>query len=173
MSELLMAVLIMSLMTLVLTSGINASTRVYNDAVTYSEKRVLLSTLSEAVMAEIRNGTDFQKVEGDDSGNQFTFTSKNYGSKVSFSVAQEDSAEKHCKKGQLLIGGNPVISSGSYSNEKITLTDLGAVPDPDIDPVNTAFKMSEDDNGKVSVEVCLVLQGGEFRRFTVSPMMEQ
>lgn len=183
MSELLMAVLIMSLMTLVLTSGINASTRVYNEAVTYSEKRVLLSTLSEAVMAEIRNGTDFEKT--DDVGCNFTFTSKNYGSGMRFSCIEQEKKD-NLEETYYVLGlglysedGKPIkennlLGNGSYINGKISLASLGSKPANDSDiPVNTTFYMN-DENEPVVIEVWLTLEdGGEFRHFTVSPMTEQ
>ena len=159
MSELLMAVLIMSLMTLVLTSGINASTRVYNDAVTYSEKRVLLSTLSEAVMAEIRNGTDFRYSDLGDPVSNFTFTSKNYGSGAYFGVDD---------KGMLTVKDQPLVSKGSYisgEDGKIKIS---------LSAENTTM-MQQDDTTDVQITVKLTIgnESGESREFTVKPMTEQ
>lgn len=158
MSELLMAVLIMSLMTLVLTSGINASTRVYNEAVTYSEKRVLLSTLSEAVMAEIRNGTDFRYSDLGDPVSNFTFTSKNYGSGAYFGVDD----------GMLTVKGQPLVSKGSYisgENGKIKIS---------LSAENTMMMQPSDTTDvQITVKLTIGNESGESREFTVKPMTEQ
>ena len=159
-TELLTAILILSLTTAAVTAGISASLRVYNDSVIYSEERMLLSTLCEAVTGELRYATE---IKSDTEGNITTFTSPNYGSGVSFGFKQIDSAPEGW--GIITIGVSSkayLIGSGSYSNNKI-----GA-------KINT-LEVS-DDKIEVEIQVCTLASetsrsSPESRTFTICPLI--
>lgn len=137
-SELLMAILVLSIMTVALTAGVSASLRVYRDSVRYAEERTLLSTLSEAVISELRNAKDITDTDKE----TFTFTSANYGPQAAFKVVS----------GKLTLAGRPLIGSGSYSNDTI-----------EVDEKKTLIKHSRDDKGDL-FDVSLVLSGSEESR---------
>ena len=146
-SELLMALVIVSVMTVALTAGVSASLRVYRDSVRHSEERTLLSTLSEAIISELRNARDPQI-----SGTDVTFTSLNYGPDVSFSVGAD---------GKMKLAGKDLIGDGSYIKGKIKL---------DGGKANTYVEYDKD-TGIFHVKLTCA-GSGESREFSIRPMAE-
>lgn len=146
-SELLVAILIVSIMTIALTAGVSASLRVYNEAVQHAEERTLLSTVAEAVMTELRNARDPQI-----SGTDVTFTSLNYGPDVSFSVGAD---------GKMKLAGKDLIGDGSYIKGKIKL---------DGGKANTYVEYDKD-TGIFHVKLTCA-GSGESREFSIRPMAE-
>lgn len=110
-SELLMALLVVSIMTVALTAGVSASLRVYNESIRHAEERTLLSTVAEAVMSELRNAREIKT----DTNGTVSFTSLNYGPGVSFKV---DSGKMKIGSGE---AWNDLIGNGSYIKDKISL----------------------------------------------------
>ena len=157
-SEFLVAILIFSLMGVALTAGMSASLRVYRDEVRYAEERTLLSTLSEAVMSELRNA---KEIVVDSEEGSFTFTSMNFGPNVSFTV--ED--------GKLKIGGKSLIGDGSYINGtlKVKYNDDGAGNDSS-DGSNDESLTTKIEPADGIFRVTIVLESGESRSFEVKPL---
>lgn len=99
-TELLVALAILSVMTLGMAVGISASMRIYNESTALSDAQSLSSTLSIAIMDELRFARDVQ--EGDNP----TFTSQNYG----VGVALATNAQGH-----VTLGGYPLLSTATYT----------------------------------------------------------
>lgn len=100
-SELLVAIAVLSLVTLAVAVGINASLRVYRQSVDLSDAQTLTSTLSQALMDELRYARDIRTEDG-----RVVYTSTSYGLNASISVDPS---------GQLLVSGSPLVGSGSYA----------------------------------------------------------
>ncbi|MDO5445017.1 MAG: type II secretion system protein [Eubacteriales bacterium] len=146
-SELLVALLVVSIMTIALTAGVSASMRVYNESIRHAEERTLLSTLAEAVMSELRNARD-PKIES----GVVTFTSLNYGPGASFSVGAD---------GKMKIAEKDLIGDGSYIKGKIKL---------DAGTANT-FVSYDETSGIFKVKLTCA-GSGESREFSIRPMAE-
>ena len=97
-TELLVALLILSLVTVGVAAGVGTSLRVYRQATAASEAQMLASTLSAALMDELRYARDIQ-ADG-------SFTSKDFGEKAAVAVAAD---------GQLTLGGEKIVSSAAYA----------------------------------------------------------
>lgn len=100
-SEMLVTVAILGLVTLAVSVGISSALRVYNQSVTLSDAQTLTSTLSQAIMDELRYARDI-----DDKQNPIQFTSMNYGLNAAFAV----DAEQH-----ITVGGKALVGSGAYA----------------------------------------------------------
>lgn len=100
-SEMLVTVAILGLVTLAVSVGISSALRVYNQSVTLSDAQTLTSTLSQAIMDELRYARDI-----DDKQNPIQFTSMNYGLDAAFAA----DAEQH-----ITVGGKPLVGSGAYA----------------------------------------------------------
>lgn len=167
-SELLMALVIVSVMTVALTAGVSASLRVYRDSVRHSEERTLLSTLSEAIISELRNARD---IEG--TGTAFTYTSAKFGPEVCISVNSDGkivvghpsstgSEPPSTSESEPSSSGNeskPLVGNGAYSNNTIK-----------IDHVST--KISRADENDLFTVKLVIAGSGETREFTVRPIVE-
>ena len=94
-TELLVAMLILSLVTVGVATGISASLRVYRQATETSDAQMLTSTLSTALMDELRYARD---VSGTDDP---TFTSGTFGENVSVEVLD----------GLVTVGGEKLLGS--------------------------------------------------------------
>lgn len=106
-SEVLVAVLILGLVTIGLATGVRAAGITYKQNVESAESNTLCSTLATAVMDELRYATD---ITGTSS---YTFTSKTYGSGVSFSANDA---------GHITLGGFELIPAGAYNKLKASVT---------------------------------------------------
>lgn len=98
-TEILAAVLILALVAVGVAAGVSASLRVYRQSVTLSDAQTLSSTLSIALMDELRYAR-----EPDGSG-VATFTSSTFGPKVSVGA----------NNGRVTVGGRELIGSGAYA----------------------------------------------------------
>lgn len=112
-TEVLVTVLLVSLMSGVIVVGIGTAAKVYRQSVTLSRAQTALSTLMEAVGDELRLATNVSVADGAVS---YTSARKNVQA-VSLDVST---------KGELLVGGTLLVSSGVYSenNLKVTKFDL-------------------------------------------------
>ena len=99
-TEVLVAVIILSFVTLGVAAGVNASLRVYRQSVAVSDAQTLSSTLSIAMMDELRYARD---VEGTAAP---TFTSAARGAGVTFGTNGN---------GQITLGGEPLVGEGAYA----------------------------------------------------------
>ncbi len=98
-TELLTAVLILALVAAGVAAGVGASLRVYRQSVLLSDAQTLSSTLSIALMDELRYARDLDPYT-------VTFTSATFGEGVS--VDSND-------QGHITIGGKELIGSGAYA----------------------------------------------------------
>lgn len=98
-TEVLVAVLILSLVTVGVAAGVSSSVKVYRKSVQFSESRTLCATLSQAVMDELRYATDI----GSQSTNP-TFTNQS-GESVAIAAVE----------GQLKVGNRALVSTGAYN----------------------------------------------------------
>lgn len=105
-SEMLVTVAILGLVTLAVSVGISSALRVYNQSVALSDAQTLSSTLSQAIMDELRYARDISSKDG------LKFTSANYGLNASFSVGAD---------GRIKVGdgdpahGKDLVGSGAYA----------------------------------------------------------
>lgn len=111
-SELLVALLILSLVGLGASVGISSAVKVYHQSVTLSDAQMLSSTLSGAVMDELRSARDIRIGTGD---KLISFTSQTYGEGVSFSRNQE---------GRVTLGGVVLAGTGIYSGDLTASLDI-------------------------------------------------
>ena len=104
-SEVLVALLIFSLVTVGVAAGVGASLRVYREATESSDAQMLASTLATALMDELRYARD---VSGTDAP---TFTSDTFGEGVSVSVDEN---------GYVTVGGEKLLSDAAYAGLRVT-----------------------------------------------------
>lgn len=117
MTEMLVTTLILGLMTIGLATGITSSMRVYYQSVTYSEERMLLSTLSEAIISELRHSKE-AVINSD--GKLETYTSSIYGFEVELlndSGSEDGSGSTWRVKANTKDGKVDLISDGNYSKQ--------------------------------------------------------
>lgn len=103
-TEVLVALLILALATIGVTAGVSASLRVYRQVTEASDAQMLVSTLSAALMDELRYA---RNVNGTDSP---TFTSDTFG---------ENAAVKVDENGQVTVGGEKLLSSAAYAGLRV------------------------------------------------------
>lgn len=109
-TEVLVAVAILSLVTLGVAAGVSSSLRVYRQSVALSDAQTLSATLSAAMMDELRYARDIKQ------GDPPTFTSASYGGGAAFTADSE---------GRLMLGQNkPLVGSGTYAGLKAALDEL-------------------------------------------------
>ncbi len=99
--EMLCAVIVVVLLSGLLATGVKLAVDSYSKEVSHSESKVLCSTLRTLASDELRYAGTV-----DASGQQIVFFSQNYGEGVGFS--QNDD-------GQVLLGGNKILSEKAYS----------------------------------------------------------
>ena len=134
--EMLCVVLVLGILGLLLNSGMMMAMRNYHELTAASEVQVLLSTLADALIDDLRYARDVQVV-GDDLQ---SYASDSYGSNTSFSL----------DGGQLLAAGQRVLPAGAYRNGKYELPDL-----PEIKYQNGCFTVSlsvQETGGGMSAE---------------------
>lgn len=140
-SEVLMAMLILSLVTVGMAAGIGASLRVYRQATEASDAQMLASTLSTALMDELRYARDIQ-ADG-------SFTSDTFGEGVSVDLTD----------GHVEVGGAKLLSDAAYA--KLTIKKIGETK-----PVSF-----EDDVFKVAFEIYNSTENAIQKvEFSVSPL---
>ena len=113
MSEMLVATLILGLMTTAMASGISASIRIYHDSVTYSEKRMLLSTLAESISTELRYAKEAEVEPVSNTSNKYLlqdYTSPNFGFDSKIEVSSD---------GRITVKGSDLVGDGVYSKNKL------------------------------------------------------
>lgn len=112
-TEVLVALLILSLVTVGVAAGVGASVRVYRQATEASDAQMLVSTLSAALMDELRYARDIQS-DG-------RFTSDTFGEDSSVGVTD----------GRITVGGEKLLSDAVYAGlrvkDPITVTYAGGV----------------------------------------------
>lgn len=112
-TEVLVALLILSLVTVGVAAGVGASVRVYRQAAEASDAQMLTSTLSTALMDELRYARDIQ-ADG-------SFTSDTFGEGSSVEVSD----------GRITVGGEKLLSDAAYAGlrvkDSITVTYAGGV----------------------------------------------
>lgn len=112
-TEVLVALLILSLVTVGVAAGVGASVRVYRQATEASDAQMLVSTLSAALMDELRYARDIQS-DG-------RFTSDTFGEDSSVGVTD----------GRITVGGEKLLSDAVYAGLRvknpITVTYAGGV----------------------------------------------
>ena len=106
-TELLVAVVILGLVTLAVSVGISSGIQVYQQSVTLSNSQTLVSTLTQAISDELHYAQNIQV-----SGGNVTFTSKDYGSKVTIDTDAD---------GLVTVGGYALVGSGAYAGMKSAL----------------------------------------------------
>lgn len=107
-SEVLITVLIMSLVTIGVAIGVSSSVRVYRDSVEFSNAQTLSSTLSESVMDELRYASGI----GEETPNP-TFTSTNYGDGISIVTSGDGKLQVRIPQGASSTD-YPLVGSGAY-----------------------------------------------------------
>ena len=99
--EMLCAVIVLLLITSLMAVGVQLAVRSLRTLVMDSESQVLCSTIRASVSDELRySGTTTV------SGGNISFFSQNYGEGVEYSTNED---------GQILLGGNKILSSKSYT----------------------------------------------------------
>ena len=97
-TEMLVALLILSLVTVGVTAGTGTALRVYRQSTAASEAQMLTSTLSTVLMDELRYASDIQ-ADG-------SFRSETFGERAAVGVDGD---------GQLTLGGGKLVSSAAYA----------------------------------------------------------
>lgn len=100
-TEVLVALLILSLVTVGVAAGVGASVRVYRQATEASDAHMLASTLSTALMDELRYARDIQ-ADG-------SFTSDTFGEGVSVGL----------NDGYVEIGNEKLLSEAAYAGLRV------------------------------------------------------
>lgn len=96
--EMLCAILILSLLSLLINSGLHMAQRSYHSMVLQSETRLLLSTLSDALADELRYAGNVEVDAAD--GTLKTYRSGLYGEKTTLKVKKDQAVDKE-KHGQI------------------------------------------------------------------------
>lgn len=133
MVEMLVAAVILSLLSMMLNTGIFMAQNSYNKMMAESETQLLLSTVSDMLYNELRYARDVV----DNSGVLQRYTSVNYGKNTTISISDE---------GQLLAKEKLMISSGAYGNGDYKITDLEILCEP-----NGLFNVHIDIESKTGV----------------------
>lgn len=105
-TEVLVALLILSLVTVGVAAGVGASVRVYRQAAEASDAQMLASTLSAALMDELRYARDIQ-ADG-------SFTSDTFGEGSSVGVTD----------GRITVGGEKLLSDAAYAGLRVKTADV-------------------------------------------------
>lgn len=107
-TEILITLLIASLVASAVAAGVSSSLKVYKKSVALSDAQTVLSTLSQAVMDELRFASDISLSDG-----TVSFTSKNYGGGCSFFVSGD---------GYIMINGKQLLPQNSYVGCKANIS---------------------------------------------------
>ncbi|MDR3767603.1 MAG: prepilin-type N-terminal cleavage/methylation domain-containing protein [Butyricicoccus sp.] len=104
MVEMLAAVAVLALLTLILNTGLLMAQKSYYEMTGEAESQLLLSTLTDLLSNELRYARD---VEVDASGNLTRYTSANYGRNITLALNAS---------GQLEANERLMLSTGAYGN---------------------------------------------------------
>lgn len=118
-TEMLVTVMILGLVSLAVSVGISAALPVYRDSVALSESAVLTSTLAQAMGDELRYA---RALKTDAAGNLLSYNSANYG--VNAQIGNTD--------GQITVSGKPLIGSGAYTGFSAVASASAAPGDPSL-----------------------------------------
>ena len=110
-SEMLVALAILGLVCLAVAGGLSASLGIYRDSVALSDAQTLASTLTQALMDDLRFARDFQT----DAGGGLSYTSPSYGEGAT--VGQSE--------GHITIHGYELVGSGAYAGLTARAEELG------------------------------------------------
>ena len=130
--EMLCAVLVLGFLGLLLNSGIMMAVRNYHEVTAVSEAQVLLSTLSDALLDDLRYARQVQTVDD----KLVSYTSDSYGSNTAFSL----------NDGHPLAAGQRVLPPGAYDNGRYGLPDLPEITYKD-GCFNVSLRVQETDGG--------------------------
>lgn len=122
-TEVLAAVLILSLVTLGVAVGVNSAMSAYRRSVTLSDAQTLSSTLATALMDELRFARNVDAGAG-------TFTSSSFGEGASVGT---DAAGQ---PGHVTVGGQLLVGKGAYAGH------LKATADVLYDPGSGTFSVT-------------------------------
>jgi prepilin-type N-terminal cleavage/methylation domain-containing protein len=100
--EMLAAVLILALLSLLLCTGLNLAVSGYRTMIEMSESQVLLSSLVNVLSDELRYARDMETTVA----GEMYYTSASYGRYTVLTV----------KSGQLMANGKRVLAAGAYGN---------------------------------------------------------
>ena len=115
--EMAAAAAVLSLLALILHTGLLMAQDSYNKMVGEAESQLLLSTLTDLLSNELRYA---RNVETDDADRLLNYTSANYGRHTSLSLDDQ---------GQLAANGRPMLSTGAYGNGDYAIEDWSVVYD--------------------------------------------
>jgi len=116
-TELLVALAVVSLIGMALTVGINNAVKVYRDATQLYESETLCGTILTCLEDEFRFGRNVQKETGTVEGNpveKVTFDSRSFGNGVSVTVEDD---------GKVMIGGQELLGKTAYTSRLMVLKD--------------------------------------------------
>lgn len=105
-TEMLVAIAVLSLLTLAVVTGITSSMPVYRDSTALSESSILASTLTQALQNELRYAREVQL----DGAALQSYTSPSFGVNVSITDGG----------GRIQVGGSDLIGSGAYTTLSAT-----------------------------------------------------
>lgn len=105
-TEVLVSLLILSLVTVGVVAGVSASLRIYRQAVEASDAQMLASTLSTALMDELRYARDIQT--------NGSFTSDTFGEGSSVEVDD----------GRITVGGQNLLTDAAYAGLRVNTADV-------------------------------------------------
>lgn len=138
-SEMLVAVAILSMVSLAITVGVSASLRVYRDSVMLSDTQTLASTLTQALMDDLRFAREIQTDSG---GGVTSYLSPKGGKDAVVGVNDE---------GRITISGNELVGSGAYAGLKAEVE--GMTYDGETVSLTLVIRSGDEDIRTVSVSV--------------------
>ncbi|MCF2615673.1 prepilin-type N-terminal cleavage/methylation domain-containing protein [Oscillibacter valericigenes] len=148
-SEVLVALLILSLVTVGVAAGVGASVRVYRQATEASDAHMLASTLSTALMDELRYARDIQ-ADG-------SFTSDTFGEGSLVGVTD----------GRITVGGEKLLSDAAYAGLQVR----NLVKETETLDLVKPVKVNNDTVFQVAFEICNSAGTGVQQvEFSVSPL---
>ena len=106
-TEMLVTVIIIGLMTAGVAAGISASLNVYRESTQLSDAQTLSATLAQAVMDELRYATNVKD------GDAPIYDSMNYGEGATIAPNAD---------GRLAVNGIELVGSGAYNGLKAKIT---------------------------------------------------
>lgn len=149
--EMLLAVLIMSLLTLVVAAGSGTVMKVYRSEKAYSESRVLANSLLTAITEEIRyaSGVD---ADGEGTSHEVVYNSSRYGAGARLHIVEEN-GKSYGKLAVSYPGAGGSFGSGGAVEETIYLYDDATYAGYRIMPPSSGEPMFSYDETKGCVEV--------------------
>ena len=115
--EMLCTIVVLLLVTGLMTVGVRLAVKAYDKEVSHAESKELCATIRTLVNDELRYCNNVEVTE-DSSGNTvISFFSQNYGENAEYTVDEE---------GQVLLGGNKILSAKSYSYNMRARVDISA-----------------------------------------------